>query len=70
MGAMNFSFPPAPAILRKLCKLELQPYEDQALKLTRLLEAVSLERAMDPSPIASEVKVEIGRVVQIEMRKI
>ncbi len=68
MGCLNFAFAPAPAILRKICKLELQPYEDQALKLTRVLEAVSLERAMDPSPIAPEVKSESGRLVRIEMR--
>jgi hypothetical protein len=34
MGSLNFQFAPAPAILRKICKIELQPYEDQALKLT------------------------------------
>ena len=70
MGSLNFTFAPASAILRKICKLELQPYEDQALKLTRVLEAISLERAMDPSPIAPEVKSESGRVVRIGMRRI
>jgi hypothetical protein len=51
MGTLNFSFAPAPAILRKLCKLEVQPFEDQALKLTRVLRAISAERAMDPAPL-------------------
>jgi hypothetical protein len=51
MGTLNFAFAPAPAILRKLCKLELQPFEDQALKLTRVLRAISVERAMDPTPV-------------------
>jgi hypothetical protein len=51
MGTLNFSFAPAPAILRKLCKLELQPFEDQALKLRRVLRAISAERAMDPAPL-------------------
>jgi hypothetical protein len=70
MGSLNFTFAPASAILRKICKLELHPYEDQALKLTRVLEAISLERAMDPSPIAPGVKSESGRVVRIGMRRI
>jgi hypothetical protein len=69
MGSLNFAFPPASAILRKICKLELQPYEDQARKLARVLEAVSIERAMDPSPIAPEVKSESCRVVLIGMRR-
>ena len=67
MGTLNFAFAPAPAILRKICKIQLQPFEDQALKLTRVLEAISLERAMDPSPIEPGVKLEGGRVVRIGM---
>jgi hypothetical protein len=70
MGSLNFTFAPAPAILRKICKLELQPYEDQSLKLTRLLAAIPIERAMDPSPIAPEAKSESDRVVRIGMRRI
>lgn len=69
MGSLNFTFAPAPAILRKICKLELEPYEDQVLKLRRLLEAISIERAMDPSPIAPEVNSESGRGVLIGMRR-
>jgi hypothetical protein len=68
MGALNFTFAPAPAILRKICKLELQPYEDQVPKLTRVLEAVSIERAMNPSPIAPQIKSEGGGAVRIGMR--
>ena len=70
MGTLNFTFCPAPAILLKICKLELQPYQDQALKLTKVLEAVSIERAMDPSPIAPEINSESGRVVKIGLRRI
>jgi hypothetical protein len=51
MGTLNFAFAPAPAILRKVCKLELQPFEDQALKLRRVLQAISADRAMDPTPL-------------------
>jgi len=35
-----------------------------------VLEAISLERAMDPSPITPEVKSESGRVLRIGMRRI
>jgi hypothetical protein len=70
MGTLNFAFPPAPAILRKICKLELQPFEDQTLKLTRVLKAISVERAMDPSPITPEVQSESGCVARIGMRRI
>jgi hypothetical protein len=51
MGQLNYSFAPAPAILRTICKLELRPFEDQAVKLSQLLSAVSIDRAMDPTPI-------------------
>jgi hypothetical protein len=69
MGPLNFAFPPASAILRKICKLELKPYEDQALKLTRLLEAISIESAMDPSPIEPKLKSEGGYFVRIGLRR-
>jgi hypothetical protein len=69
MGSLNFTFAPAPAILRKICTLELQPYVDQALKLRRLLEAISIERAMDPSPIEPEVTSQSGRVVPMRKRR-
>ncbi len=67
MGFLNFSFTPSPAILRKICMLELQPYQDEALKLTRLLKAIAIERAMDSSPIAPEVKSDSGRITMRRM---
>lgn len=70
MGILNFTFAPAPAVLRKLSKVELSPFEAQALKLKRLLQTVSIERAMDPTPLpASEVKLTGGKVIQIGVRK-
>jgi hypothetical protein len=51
LGALNYSFAPAPAVLRKVAKYELSPFEAQANKLRRLLAAVPVERAMDPAPI-------------------
>lgn len=55
MGQLNYNFAPAPAILRALCKSELRPFENQAAKLSRILSAVSIERAMDPRPIEAEM---------------
>lgn len=52
--AGNFSFAPAPAVLRKLVKNELAPFELQAAKLNRLLKAVPVARAMDPTPIVRD----------------
>lgn len=70
LGALNFNFAPAPAVLRKLAKHELRPFEEQAHKLQRLLKAVSIERAMDPTPIPdAEVGGNSGKVVSIGMRR-
>jgi hypothetical protein len=70
MGVLNFTFAPSPAILRKLAKVELGPFEAQASKLRMLLLTVSVERAMDPEPIQVEVKSESGQVVAIGLRRI
>lgn len=70
LGALNFNFAPAPAVLRKIAKVELGPFETQAYTLRRLLKAVTIERAMDPTPIPdAEVKSETGKVVSISMRR-
>jgi hypothetical protein len=54
MGQLNYSFAPAPAILRAICKLEIGPFEDQVAKLIQLLSAVSIDRAMDPTPLEAD----------------
>jgi hypothetical protein len=69
LGTLNFNFAPAPAVLRKLAKVEMSPFEAQATTLRRLLKAVSIERAMDPTPIPQEVKSDSGKVVSIGMRR-
>jgi hypothetical protein len=70
MGILNFTFAPSPAILRKLAKVELGPFEAQAAKLRALLKTVPIARAMDPEPIPQEVKSTSGQVVQIGMRRL
>jgi hypothetical protein len=69
MGILNFTYAPPPAILRKLAKVELGPFEAQAAKLTALLQTTALERAMDPEPIPQEVKASLGQVVPIGLRR-
>jgi hypothetical protein len=70
MGILNFTFAPSPAILRKLAKVELGPFETQATQLKRLLLTVSIERAMDPEPLPEpEVKSASGQVVKIGARR-
>jgi hypothetical protein len=70
MGQMNFTFSPAPAVLRKLAMIELGPFESQAIKLKRLLMTIPIERAMDSTPIPVEAKSETGRVVSIGLKKL
>jgi hypothetical protein len=70
MGVLNFTFAPSPAILRKLAKVELGPFETQATQLRNLLRTVSIERAMDPEPLpAQEVNSAGGQVVKIGVRR-
>jgi len=70
LGSLNFNFAPAPAVLRKLAKIEVSPFEAQAYQLRRLLKAIPIERAMDPTPIPdTEVKADSGKVVPISVRR-
>jgi hypothetical protein len=67
---LNFAFAPDSAVLRALCKLELGPFESQAMKLRRLLQTIPIARAMDPTPVpAPEIKSAGGNVVSIGVRK-
>jgi hypothetical protein len=65
----NYRWAPAPAELRALSMERLLPAKETIAHLEAVLGALSLERAMDPSPIAPEVKSESGRVVRIGMRR-
>ena len=63
LGALNFNFAPAPAVLLEICKLELADFRAQASAIELLLACVTHERAMDPTPIPINVKSEGGRVL-------
>jgi len=47
----NVDFAPSPGTLHRLCLAEVKPFTDQVSQLKRLLSAVSIDRAMDPTPI-------------------
>lgn len=74
MGTLNYTFAPAPAVLRRLCLNEIEPLQDQVRKLIRLLSAVSLDRAMDPTPIQARPDLSIidhtGRRVAVGLKRI
>lgn len=71
IGKGNIDFAPSPGALRRLCEEELEPFEGQILKLHRLLSAVPIDRAMDPSPLpAPEIPDAIGKVApQLKVMK-
>lgn len=47
----KYAFPPAPATLRKLALLELELPRRYVGMLSRLVEAIPMERALDPEPM-------------------
>lgn len=53
----RYSFPPAPGVLRKMALLETEQPNLHKTLLTRLLAALPLERAMDPTPIPATPSV-------------
>jgi hypothetical protein len=69
LGALNFHFAPAPAVLLAICKLELADFRAQASAIEKLLACITLERAMDPTPIPINVKSEGGRVLSFSPRR-
>lgn len=70
MGNLNFAFAADPAVLRRLCKIELSPFEAQASRLRQLLATIPIDRAMDPTPMpAPEIGSNDGRIVQIGVRR-
>lgn len=69
IGKGNIDFAPSPGALRRLCEEELEPFEGQILKLTRLLSAVPIERAMDPAPLPQpEMQNAIGKSVAPQLK--
>lgn len=65
----NYRWAPPPAELRQLSIERVRPAKEIIAHLEAVLGAISLERAMDPSPIKPEGKSESGRVVQIGIRR-
>jgi hypothetical protein len=68
LGALNFNFAPAPAVLLAICKLELVDFKVQAAAIERLLACITLERAMDPTPIYVDASSGGARVVSLSPR--
>lgn len=50
----RYSFPPSPATLRALAEWELDPYRRSVSDLTKLVETMPIERALDPRPLPSK----------------
>lgn len=61
-GDHDYRWAPAPAVLRQICNNIKEPVADIVQDLNNLLSAVSIERAMDPTPIESESKLINWRV--------
>lgn len=53
----NYTFSPAPAVLLRICRSVIEPYSVAMAKMRHLLDAVSLERAMDSTPLDQEAPV-------------
>lgn len=70
IGKGNIDFAPSPGALRRLCEEELEPFEGQILKLTRLLSALPIERAMDPAPLPPPEPTAIGKPAAMPQLKV
>lgn len=49
----DYRWAPAPAVLRHVCLRVMDPLREAATDLKKLLEAMSIERAMDPTPLVA-----------------
>jgi hypothetical protein len=59
----NYRFAPAPAELRFSAMQILQPAKQTAAHLTAILNALTIERAMDPTPVETPAKRTMLRVM-------
>jgi hypothetical protein len=67
----NVDFAPSPGALRRLCEEELEPFEAQIFRLNRLLSAISMERAMDMTPIPpATVSNQSGQTIPLPRLKV
>jgi hypothetical protein len=59
MGALNFNFAPAPAVLRAICNLELADFKKQQGDIEKLLACVTIEQAMarDCAPVIASASL-------------
>ena len=53
----NVDFAPSPGALRRLCETEIEPFKQQMRQIERLLSAVSIDRAMDPKPLETALRI-------------
>jgi hypothetical protein len=53
----NVDFAPSPGALRRLCEVETEPFKQQIRQIERLLAAVSIDRAMDPKPLETSLRI-------------
>jgi hypothetical protein len=58
----NYRFAPAPAELRYAVMQILQPAKQTIAHLTGILNALTIERAMDPAPLETEEPVKLPRL--------
>lgn len=58
----NYRFAPAPAELRYSVMQILQPAKQTIVHLESILTALTIERAMDPTPIISEIPTSVPRL--------
>lgn len=65
----DYRWAPAPAELRQLSVELVRPARETIAHLEEVLSAVSLERALDTSPIEPEVTSQSGRVVSMGKRR-
>ncbi len=66
----NVDFAPSPGTLRRLCDLELKPYQDVAGKLKRLASAMPIERAMDQALTPETLKLRFGDPITPRLRSV
>lgn len=70
IGKGNIDFAPSPGALRRLCEDELEPFQAQIVKLKRLLAALPIERAMDPTPLPKpEIPNQLGKSIPMPQLK-
>lgn len=68
-SGFNYRWAPAPAELRQISLERIQPARTTITQLEAVLNAITLERAMDPTPIETRVVSTSGRLTVIDMKR-